>query len=112
MTTLALIGHYSSYLLPILLLVFRRHGRKHIPYGPFTLGRMGLPINLISIAYSVILIVFMAFPPYQPVTAENMNYSSVVFAAALCLSLCLWLTIGRKVYRGPVRDVIEDMRPS
>lgn len=110
MTTLALIGHYASYLLPITLLVVRRFGQKHIPFGPFKLGRFGLPINLFSIFYSVLLIVFMVFPPYQPVTVENMNYSSVIFGAVLLLSLILWFMYGQAKYRGPVQDVIEEMR--
>ena len=109
LTSLALLGHYASYLLPITLLVMRRLGRKEIPWGPWTLGRWGLPINLFSIAYSVLLIVFMVFPPYQPVDAKNMNYSSLIFGAAMLVSLVLWFGYGRRVYGGPVREVIEDM---
>lgn len=90
MTSLSLIRHYTSYLLPITLLIICRVGKKHIPFEPFALGRFRLPINLFSIFYSVLLIVFMVFPPYQPVTVENMNYSSVIFGAVLLLSLVLW----------------------
>ena len=110
MTTLALIGYYSSYLLSVTLLVIRRFGKKHIPFGPFKLGRFGLLINMLSIFYSVLIIVFMVFPPYQPVTVENMNYSSVIFGAVLLLSLILWFIYGRVEYKGPVRDVIEEMQ--
>lgn len=60
-------------------------------------------------AYSVLLIIFMVFPPYQPVRAENMNYASVIFGAAMFLSVVLWFTYGRKTYFGPVREVIEDL---
>ena len=107
--SLALIGHYTSYLLPITLLVMRRFSTKEIPWGPFTLGRWGLPINLFSIVYSVLLIIFMVFPPYQPVNAENMNYASLIFGSVLLASLVLWLGYGKNVYSGPVREVIEDM---
>lgn len=109
LTSLALIGHYTSYLLPISLLVLRRLGKKEIPWGPWTLGRWGLPINLVSIAYSMLLIVFMVFPPYQPVRAENMNYASVIFGAAILVSTVLWFVYGRKTYWGPVREVIEGL---
>ena len=109
LTSLALIGHYTSYLLPITLLVLRRFGKKEIPWGPWTLGRWGLPINLVSMAYSILLIVFMVFPPYQPVRAENMNYASVIFGAAILVSTVLWFVYGRKSYWGPVREVIEDL---
>lgn len=107
-TSLALIGHYTSYLLPISLLVIRRFGKKEIPWGPWTLGRWGLWINLISIVYSIVLIVFAVFPPFQPVTAENMNYASVIFGAAIFVSAIMWVSYGRKAYRGPVREAIDE----
>ena len=109
LTSLALIGHYTSYLLPITLLVFRRFGKKEIPWGPWKLGRLGLPINLVSMAYCTVLIVFMVFPPYQPVSAENMNYASVIFGAAILASTILWFVYGRKKYCGPVREVLEEL---
>ena len=109
LTSLALIGHYASYLLPITLLVFRRFGRKEVPWGPWRLGRWGLPINLFAMAYSILLIVFMVLPPYQPVNAGNMNYASLIFGAAMLMSIVLWFVYGRKAYWGPVREVIEDL---
>ena len=109
LTSLSLIGHYTSYLMPITLLALRRFGKKEIPWGPWTLGSWGLPINLVSMAYSMLLIIFMVFPPYQPVRAENMNYASVIFGAAILVSTILWLVYGRKTYRGPVREVFEEL---
>ena len=72
------------------------------------LGRWGLPINLISIAYSIVLIVFAVFPPFQPVTAKNMNYAGVIFGAAIVVSTFTWFGYGRKAYWGPVREVFEE----
>ena len=106
--SLPLIGHYFSYLLPIVLLVIRRiQGTKEIPFGPWTLGRYGLTINLAAIAYAVVMIVLMVFPPYRQVTAQNMNYSSVIFGGVMLLSVALWVMGGGKRYAGPVRDVLE-----
>lgn len=109
LTSLALIGHYTSYLLPISLMVFRRLSGKEIPWGPWTMGRWGLPVNLFSIAYSTVLLVFMVFPPYQPVSAQNMNYASLVFGAVIIVSTIFWFIYGRRTYYGPVRDVIEQL---
>ncbi|KAL8653802.1 MAG: hypothetical protein Q9210_001884 [Variospora velana] len=109
LTSLALIGHYTSYLLPITLLVVRRFGKKEVPWGPWTLGRWGLPINLFAMAYSILLIGFMLLPPYQPVNAGNMNYASLIFGAAMMMSIVLWFVYGKKTYWGPVREVIEDL---
>ena len=109
LTSVALMGHYLSYLLPITLLVFRRFGKSEIPWGPWTLGRWGLLVNLIAISYATVLVVFMVFPPYQPVTAQNMNYASLIFGAVMLLSITMWFAYGRKIYYGPVRDVIEEL---
>lgn len=109
MTSLSLIGQYVSYLLPISLMAIRRVGAKAVPYGPFRLGRWGLSINLISIAYSMVLISFMVLPPYQPVTAQNMNYAGVVFAAVIVVILGTWIFHGRRVYEGPVKEVIDGL---
>ena len=109
LTSLALIGHYTTYILPITLLFLRRLAKKDILLGPWTLGRWGLVINLIVMAYSAMLIVIMVFPPYQPVNAENINYSSLIFGAALLVSTGLWFIYGRRVYSGPVKEVIEEL---
>ena len=90
-------------------MAIRRVGEKHVPYGPFKLGAWGLPINVFAISYSIILLVFMVLPPYKPVTATNMNYSGVIFGAVLIISLVIWLFYGRKVYKGPIKEVMEAM---
>ncbi|KAL8926893.1 MAG: hypothetical protein Q9208_002702 [Pyrenodesmia sp. 3 TL-2023] len=109
LTSLALVAHYTSYLLPITLLVLRRFGKTEIPWGPWTLGRWGLPINLFAMAYSFLLIVFMVLPQYQPVSVANMNYASPIFGVAMLVSIILWFVYGKKAYWGPVREVIENL---
>ena len=109
MTSLSLVGHSTSYVLPITLLIVRRFGSKEIPWGPWHLGRWGLPINLFSVAYSMVLIILSVFPPYQPVTPDNMNYAGPILGAAILTSVILWFVYGRKKYSGPVKDVIDDL---
>ena len=106
--SLALIGHYVSYLLPTLLLTIRRFNKKEIPFGPWSMGKLGLWVNLATIAYLILIITFMVFPPYQPVNANNLNYAGPIFGLTLLLSLLFWFAYGRKVYHGPVQEVIEE----
>ena len=40
--------------------------------GPFTLGRWGTPINIISITWVVFISTVLFFPPSRPVTPSNM----------------------------------------
>ncbi|EEH08977.1 amino acid permease [Histoplasma capsulatum G186AR] len=43
--------------------------------GPFTLGKWGTPLNMISIAWVLFISVVLFFPPTRPITAENMKYT-------------------------------------
>lgn len=44
------------------------------------------------------------FPPYQPVTAQNMNYASLVLGATLLFGMFYWPTWARKQYSGPLTE--------
>ena len=83
-----------SYLIPIILLVMKRISHQDVPWGPFRLGRFGLFVNIFAILYGIFICVFLIFPPFQPVTATNMNYASPVFGLILVFQLglvvCLW----------------------
>ena len=106
--SIPVIGQYSSYVLPIVLMVMRRFSKKHIPFGPWTLGRLGLPINCFSIVFCSFAIIFMVFPPYRPVSAANMNYASAVYGVVITIGAVFWLTTGRHVYKGPIREVLDN----
>lgn len=66
------------------------------------MGRFGMPVNVVSICFLTFTCFFLVFPPYQPVTAANMNYASAVFGAACICSGFYWLLKGQRVYEGPV----------
>lgn len=74
-------------------------------YGPFQLGRAGVPIIILSLAYSAIGIFFSFWPASSEVTAMTMNWSVVVFFGVLIFSLLFWVIYGRKVYTGPLLEV-------
>ena len=109
MVSLTVIGQYTSYTLSITLLLIRKFNPKLLPLGPFKLPTsIVIIINSFSIAFGVLIICLSTLPPYQPVTAQNMNYASVVFGAVILLSIVSWFIFGRRIYSGPVREVIEN----
>lgn len=109
MVSLALLGQYSSYVLPTMFMLGRRlYPGKNIPFGPWSLGRWGVPVNIATIAFSAITIGFNVLPPFFPVDATNMNYAGVVFGAALIIVAVLWVFMGQKHYTGPIKDVMQD----
>lgn len=60
-----------SYISVILAHQLYKHRVRFIE-GPFTLGRWGTPINIISITWVIFISVVLFFPPTQPVTPANM----------------------------------------
>ena len=109
MVSLALLGQYTTYVLPTIFILYRRiHPKKNIPFGPWTLGKWGIPINIFTIGFSFLTIAFNVLPPLFPVTAANMNYAGVVFGAALIICGLLWFMIGKRHYAGPIREVMEN----
>lgn len=88
-----------SYIPPINFLALRRiRGRAPEP-GPFTMGRLGLPINLAALVYLVFVVIWMPFPHILPVTGLNMNYAGPVFGAVLLIALLDWFISGRRRFR-------------
>ncbi|RDW68715.1 putative GABA permease [Aspergillus mulundensis] len=102
-TSLAVLGLNISYLVPVSLMLWRRLSSAQVTlaYGPWRLGAIGVHVNVVSVIYLSYTSIFMVFPPYQPVTAKNMNYSSLIFGAVLIFSGIYWVWQGRKQYRGP-----------
>jgi hypothetical protein len=98
-------GLFASYEIAIVLLVIKKINNENIPYGPWTLGRLGIVVNICSICFLTITILFSFFPSALPVTLQNMNWSAVVFLGELFLGLIWYAIWGRKVYNGPIVEV-------
>lgn len=102
--SMAIIGMYLSYILPIIYMLLC--GRKKLSaadYGPFKLGKVGgTIINTVAILWLILAMVFSTFPNFQPVTAQNMNYSTVVLAGWTLFGAVYYFFWARKAYSGPV----------
>ena len=73
-----------------------------LPWGPFKLGRAGVPITVVAIAYSVLGAFFSVWPTTARPSAQNMNYCVLVYGAVILFSILFWIFHGRKHYKGPV----------
>lgn len=93
---------WAAYGMPIWLLIFR--GRKILPANrSLNLGRFGLVINILAVSWQFILMIFLSFPQYLPVTVSNMNYAAPVFVACIILFGLNWFLYSRKRYLQPVQ---------
>lgn len=107
--SLPTIALYISYFIPIFFLVIRKLQNRHPHYGPFKLGRYGLPINLFALVYILYILSFLPFPTILPVTAVNMNYAGPLMAAVIVIALGDWFLSGKKRFSVPIpRAAKED----
>lgn len=89
----------ASYALPILLSLFE--GRRSIANAPFTRKTVGLICNIIVIIWVPLALVIFSMPVALPVTAQTMNYASVVFGGFITIAAVWYLAYARRVYVGP-----------
>ncbi|KAH7184985.1 amino acid/polyamine transporter I [Fusarium flagelliforme] len=72
---------------------------------PFALPKwLGWVCNLVGIAYTIVITIFLLFPPSSDVTASNMNYAIVAFAVLILISAIQWFVDGRHNFKGPSFD--------
>jgi choline transport protein len=98
---LSTIGLYLSYILPVLFIIIAKVRGDQITYGPFKLHALGLPINLFALCYGIFILVWLPFPPFLPVTGENMNYAGPIMAAVLIAAVLDWLITGKTRFKVP-----------
>ncbi|KAL7268905.1 hypothetical protein RUND412_008450 [Rhizina undulata] len=104
-TGVATICLSTSYGLPILVSLI--DGRRKIRNSPFSLGRFGTGINIMTLCWIALSVVLFCMPVSLPVTAGDMNYASVVFAGFTAVSAAWYFVRGRKAFTGPPVDVLE-----
>ena len=105
--SLIVASYYSSFILSATVMLHKRLNTPNaeLPWGPFKLGRAGVPVTIVAIAYSVLGAFFSMWPTTVNPTIESMNYCILVFAGVLIFSLLFWIFYGRRHYTGPVLDI-------
>lgn len=103
--SVGLVSLNSSYLTSIACVAWRRIRRQPLPESEFSLGKLGLPVNMISLAFLSIVFVMLFFPPAPNPPAAAMNWTCAIYGAVLLFACCHYLVSGRKNYVGPVEYV-------
>jgi amino acid transporter len=76
-----------------------------LPVVRWSLGRWGVPVNVIGLAYSLFSFFWSFWPSYTPVMIDDFNWSSVLFVLVFTMSLVMYRVQGRHRYKGPVMGV-------
>jgi amino acid transporter len=112
LTGICTVGLYLAYILPVYL---RLRKGDSFEVGPWNLGRAYKIVNVLAIAF-VVLVVFALDLPYSPqglpwndgFDASLVNYTP--FAIILPLIFGVWYLVSAKDrYQGPVRTLEEDI---
>ncbi|KIM88000.1 hypothetical protein PILCRDRAFT_814677 [Piloderma croceum F 1598] len=101
-TSIATIGLYISYGLPILLRVIYR---DDFVRGPFHLGKFSYPVALVAVMWIVFITVAFILPEINPVNSQTFNYAVVAVGIVFIYSVVFWLISARKWYTGPIRQI-------
>lgn len=102
LVSLSVAAWLSAYMISLSCLILKRIRKEQLPHARWSLGRLGLPINIIALIFVIYIYVFSFFPSTSTVTLESMNWSVVIYGAAIIFSVAYYLLIGHKVYVGPV----------
>ena len=92
----------ASYLVSFFCLVRKRLRGERLPYARWSLGRYGLLMNIAAILFLLVILVFSFFPTVTPVEGSTMNWSILLFGAAIIFAVFYYFFIGRRTYTGPV----------
>lgn len=107
--SLVVAGYYSSFILAAGVMLHKRltTPNDRLPWGPFRLGRAGVPVTVLAILFSVVVGFFSMWPPFVRPTPEEMNYCVLLWGASLLFSMGFWVAYGRRHYAGPVLEVLS-----
>lgn len=93
----------SSYIISISCVALRKIRKDHaLPATKWSLGPYGLPLNIMAVAFLLIVYVFTFFPLATPVEPDTMNWSSLIYGVVVIFAILWFCVYGRRVYAGPV----------
>lgn len=96
---------FSSYMICIGCVAWRRiRGLPLLP-SRFDLGKAGLTINLTAIAFLLVFWFFMFWPSYPNPSIPGMNWGVLVYGVVIIWSYVYYHIRAKKHYAGPVEYV-------
>lgn len=100
-TSIATIGLYISYGIPIALTLVYPHNFKR---GPFKLGVASKWIAIVACLWISFITVIFCLPTVTPVTTQNLNYTPVALGIVTILIFSTWFLWAHKWFTGRCRD--------
>ncbi len=97
-TSIAVIGLYVAYLIPVFLR--RINGQAFVP-GPWKLGRFGPLFGWVAIVWVVFICILFMLPTFATVNADTFNYTPFAVVAVIGFAGIWYAVSARKWFKGP-----------
>lgn len=97
----------SSYIISFSCLMLKRYKGEPLPHARWSLGKHGMWINAVSVAFLLVTFVFSFFPLTTPVELKTMNWNVLIYCSAIIFATGFYFVQGKNVYSGPVSLVKE-----
>lgn len=108
-TSIATIGLYVSYGIPILVgFIYNSEFRKI--KGPFDLGPFSRIISLVGILWIGFITIIFCLPTANPVTSQTVNYTPVAVVIIAIGALGSWVLWAQRWFTGPIRQIEAERR--
>ena len=101
-TSIATIGLYISYGIPIALRV--AYASRFVR-GPFHLGAFSFPVAIAAVLWICFITIAFVLPEENPVDSQTLNYAVVAVGIVVTYSLGFWIISARKWFTGPVKQI-------
>ena len=99
---------FTGYFISIGSILLKRLRGQPLPPSRWGMGRLAIPINILSLFYIAFALIMSMFPIFNHPTAVNMNWSVLVWGFILIMATVIYIVSGRHIYRGPVAYVRRD----
>jgi amino acid transporter len=108
--SLLVVSIMQCYFFSISCVLWRRlKYPETLPHAQFSLGKLGVPLNVVSL-FVVAWTFFWAFwPQTYPITASGFNWAIAIYVATLIIATGYYFSKGNK-YNGPV-VLVEGRKP-
>ncbi|KAF2213584.1 hypothetical protein CERZMDRAFT_67040 [Cercospora zeae-maydis SCOH1-5] len=100
----------TSYLIVIACITHRRLTGGELPPTRFSLGKASLAVNIMSLGYLAVQIVFLFFPSAPHPTAPYANWAIVAFGGTVIAAILWYYYRGRSIYQSPVESICRSQR--
>jgi choline transport protein len=100
---------FTGYFISIGCILLKRLRGEPLPPSRWSMGRLAIPMNIISLLYIGFALIMSFFPTFKSVTAVTMNWSVLVWGAIIGIATILYFVQGKYVYKGPVVYVNKEL---